>query len=269
MRKYLFIALSVLTVFSFSLANEHSSVEHEKSFSKEMKKNIEFSIDYWVAYPSGNLRLHTGKITKKEDLDFGKAKDFGGKILFKGEDYNLPNIVFTYTPIEYEGEGVAKRNIEFKTLNIDSGKEFKAKEETVNYDIGALWDIGHLKEKTEDRLDVRAGISLRYIDYSFEIESEGNKEELNDHKIIPMFDIEAEVEVLPINQNLTAEIILELQSYIWDGKFAFDFIDSIRINYQRVFGEAGYRVFKSKLDFDGVISKANGAGGFLSLGVMF
>ncbi len=267
MKKGLALLLSVLTISSFAIANEEQ--KEEKSFAKEMKKNIEFSVDYWVALPSGNLRLESGKITKKEDLDFEKAKDFGGKILFKGEEYNLPNIVFTYTPIEYEGEGVAKRNLEFKNLTVDSGKEFKAKEETVNYDIGALWDIGHLKEKTEDRLDIRAGLSLRYIDYKFEVESEGDSDEISDTKIIPMLDIEAEVEVLPVNQNITAEIILEIQSYVWDGKFAFDFIDSIRINYQRVFVETGYRVFKSKLNFDGVISKANGAGGFGSIGVMF
>ena len=267
MKKGLALFLTALTVSGIAFANEEQ--KEEKSFSKEMKKNIEFSVDYWIAYPSGNLRTDGKKITKKEDLDFEKAKDFGGKILFKGEEYNLPNIVFTYTPIEYEGEGIAKRNLEFKNLTVDSGKEFMAKEETVNYDIGALWDIGHLKEKTEDRLDVRAGISLRYIDYKFEVESENNKDEISDHKIIPMLDIEAEVEVLPVNQNITAEIILELQSYMWDGKFAFDFIDSIRVNYQRVFAEAGYRVFKSKLDFDDYISKANGAGGFASLGVMF
>jgi len=225
MKKGLALFLIALTFISIAFANEEQ--KEEKSFSKEMKKNIEFSVDYWVAYPSGNLRTDGKKITKKVDLDFEKAKDFGGKILFKGEEYNLPNIVFTYTPIEYEGEGVAKRNLEFKNLTVDAGKEYKAKEETVNYDIGALWDVGHLKEKTEDRLDVRAGLSLRYIDYKFEVESENNKDEIKDHKIIPMLDIEAEVEVLPVNQNVTAEIILELQSYIWDGKFAFDFIDSM------------------------------------------
>ncbi len=264
-KKIAFILLALIA--TSSLANEEH--QHERSFSKEMKKNIEFSVDYWVAYPSGNLRVEGRKITKKQDLNIEKAKDFGGKILFKGEDFSLPNIVFTYTPIEYKGEGITQRNLEFKELLINAGKEYKAKERTVNYDIGALWDVGHLREKTEDRLDIRAGISLRYIDYSFEIESEGDIEKISDHKIIPMLDVEAEVEVLPINQNLTAEIILELQSYMWDGKFAFDFIDSIRVNYQRVFGEAGYRVFKSKLNYDGVISKANGAGGFLSLGVMF
>jgi hypothetical protein len=267
MKRKLAFILPALIISSFAFGNEGHS--EKGSFSKEMKKNIEFSVDYWIAYPSGNLKIGAKKITKKEDLDFEKAKDFGGKILFKGEDYNLPNIVFTYTPIEYEGEGIAKRDMEFKGLTIDEGKEFKAKEETVNYDIGALWDIGHLKEITEDRLDIRAGISLRYIDYSFELESEGNQRKVNDHKIIPMFDVEAEVEVLPLNQNITTEIILELQSYVWDGKFAFDFIDSIRVNYQRIFAEAGYRVFKSKLDYDNVISKANGAGGFLSIGVMF
>jgi len=187
MKKGLALFLIALTFISIAFANEEQ--KEEKSFSK--------------------------------DLDFEKAKDFGGKILFKGEEYNLPNIVFTYTPIEYEGEGVAKRNLEFKNLTVDAGKEYKAKEETVNYDIGALWDVGHLKEKTEDRLDVRAGLSLRYIDYKFEVESENNKDEIKDHKIIPMLDIEAEVEVLPVNQNVTAEIILELQSYIWDGKFLF------------------------------------------------
>ena len=266
MKKGISLLLAGLVSFNLAVAEEGHV---EESYSKEMKKNIEFSIDYWVAFPSGNLRLNTGKITKKEDLNFDKAKDFGGKILFKGEEYKLPNIVFTYTPIEYEGEGVAGRDLTFKHITVDAGKEFKAKEETVNYDIGALWDIGHLKEKTEDRLDVRAGISLRYIDYKFEIESETKKDEISDTKLIPMLDMEAEVEVLPINYNLTAEIILELQSYMWDGKFAFDFIDSVRVNYQRAFIEAGYRVFKSKLDFDGVVSKANGAGGFLSGGIMF
>jgi hypothetical protein len=133
-----------------------------------------------------------------------------------------------------------------------------------------LWDIGHLKEKTEDRLDIRAGVSLRYLEGSFEIKSETGSEYKEDYnKLIPMFDIEAEVEVLPVHRNLTAEIILEYQGYVYQDEYVHDFIDSIRINYIRGFIEGGYRVLKYKLKKDDIKTKTSGEGFFISAGIMF
>ncbi len=268
--------MSALTLGLLSL-NTFASEEHFQNHEEHGKQEetagkedfLEISVDYWVAYPSGNLHETGNKIAKKGTLNLEKAKDIGFKAILKGNDSLIPNFIFTYTPIEFEGKGVATNDFQIKDFTVHAGKEFEAKEEVINYDLGLLWDVGHLKEKTEDRLDFRAGFSIRYIDYKLEVESEGNTGEIKDTKFIPMLDLEAEVEALPVNQSLTAEIILELQAYIWDGKYSYDFIDAIRLNYKKAFVELGYRVFKSKLEVEGDITKVDAKGGFASLGWMF
>jgi len=266
------LALGLLSLNAFASEEHFQSHEEEQGKQEEKIEKedfLEISVDYWVAYPSGNLHETGNKIAKKGTLNLEKAKDIGFKAILEGDGSYIPNFIFTYTPIEFEGEGKASNTFKVKDLTVDPGKEFESKEEVINYDLGLLWDIGHLKEKTEDRLDFRAGFSLRYIDYKLEVESEGNTGEIKDTKFIPMLDLEAEVEALPVNQSLTAEIILELQAYIWDGKYSYDFIDAIRLNYKKAFMELGYRVFKSKLEVEGDITKVDAKGGFASLGWMF
>lgn len=263
MKKKILSALFLFVpVMSFAFEELEKKEEH-----KEI--GIEFSVDYWVAFPSGNFNVD-GKKYDLKNLGYEKAKDFGGKIIYDGIEHGLMNIIFTYTPIKFEAETKAKENITFKDFSANQGEKYSSTYDFNNYDLGLLWDIGHLKEKTEDRLDVRAGMSVRYLDGSVEFKSETGSEYKKTYSSVkPMIDIEAEVEVLPIYQKLTAEIILELQSYIWNDEYMHDFIDSIRINYSHLFIEAGYRVMKYRLKDDGIISKTTAEGGFLSAGLTF
>ena len=264
MKKLTSVLLSCLLSASFSLANEESV---EKINYKE--RGFEFSIDYWVAVPDGNFKVDGNKYGLKE-LGYGKAKDFGAKFMYKGLFHGDLNISFYYTPIKFDASTRASKSFTFKDFSVNAGEKYESTYDFNNYDLGFLFDIGHLKEKTENRLDVRAGLSIRYLDGSVEFKSEtGSEYKKNYSSIKPMVDLEAEVEVLPINQELTAEIILELQSYTWNDEYIHDFIDSVRVNYKHFFAEAGYRVMKYRLKDSGIKSKTTAEGGFLSLGTMF
>ncbi len=228
----------------------------------------EFSIDYWTAIPHGYLKKGSTKLALKETLKLQTAKDFGGKIIFKEhEESNLPNIVFMYTPVKFESSAVANRTFSFRDITVNNGEEFEATLDITSYDLGLLWDVGHLKEKTEDRLDFRAGFSIRYIERNFEIKTNTNEAKEKHKDLKPMLDIEAEVEVLPVHQELRAEIILEAQGYTNGNEYLFDIIDSIRMNYKNIFGEFGYRVEKYKMADD--VKKVSASGIFWSLGIHF
>ncbi|NPA52378.1 MAG: hypothetical protein GXO22_05745 [Aquificae bacterium] len=249
MKKYLLIT----TLFASSLAFSYES---------------ELSIDYWTPIPDGYLKKDGTKIGLKSMLKLSTAKDFGGKLLFKEkESSNLPNIVFMYTPISFEGQGTADNPFSYGDITVNSGEDFEALVEYTSYDLGFLWDIGHLREKTEDRLDFRAGFSIRYIERSLKIKT-GTAQTTENHKDLkPMLDLEAEVEVLPVHQELRAEIILEAQIYTNGNEYLFDIIDSIRMNYKNLFAEFGYREEKYKMA-DGM-KKVSASGIFWSLGIHF
>ncbi len=229
----------------------------------------EFSIDYWTAIPHGYVKNGTEKISLKDDLKMETAKDIGGKIIVKGgeEESNLPNIIFMYTPIKFESENIARSDISFRGMTIASGEEFSSVVDYNSYDLGFLWDVGHLREKTEDRLDFRAGFSIRYMERSIKIESATDSREEKHKDLKPMLDLEAEIEVLPVHQNLRAEIILETQTYTNGNEFIIDIIDSIRLNYKHIFAEFGYRVEKYKMADD--LKKISASGVFWSLGMSF
>ncbi len=228
----------------------------------------EFSIDYWTPIPHGYIKKGNTKVALKETLKLATAKDFGGKILFKEkESSNLPNIVFMYTPISFEGKDTANRTFSFRDITVNSGEEFEATIEYTSYDLGFLWDVGHLREKTEDRLDFRAGFSIRYIERRLKIQTDTDQTTENHKDLKPMLDLEAEVEVLPVHQELRAEIILEAQVYTNGNEYIFDIIDSIRMNYKNLFAEFGYRAEKYKMADD--MKKVSASGVFWSLGIHF
>ncbi len=228
----------------------------------------EFSIDYWTAIPHGYVKNVSEKISLKSALRMKTAKDLGGKIIFKEhEESNLPNIVFMYTPIKFEGKAEAENSFTFRDLTVNAGEEFEAVMDYISYDLGLLWDVGHLRQKTEDRLDFRAGFSIRYMERNLEIKTDTGKTEEKHKDLKPMLDLEAEVEVLPVHQELRAEIILETQMYSNGNEYIFDIIDSLRINYKNMFAEFGYRVEKYKMADD--LKKVSANGVFWSLGVNF
>ena len=267
MKRFIFSLIGMFLVSGFTFANEgHQSHEQKHAF----EKRIEVSIDYWTVIPNGWFSFNGNKYDLKEDFRLKNAKDFGGKIIYDGIEQGFMNIIFTYTPIKFEGEGKASTPFSIKSFNVNAGERYETTYDFNNYVLGLLWDIGHLKEKTEDRLDIRAGLSARYLDGSLELKSENGSEYKEDYsKIIPMLDVEAEVEVLPVHQNLTAEIILEYQGYAYNGEYMHDFIDSLRINYIRGFIEGGYRIVKYKLKKDDIKTKTSGGGFFISAGIMF
>lgn len=262
MKKILIPILAVgLPVFA-------SEVSENNEESNEL--GIEFSVDYWVAFPDGNINVE-GKNYGMDTIGYDKAKDIGAKFIYEGLlDKNL-NLVLAYTPIKFEAKDKeATSNISIKEFNVAPSEKYESKYDFNNYDFGLLYDIEKLKEKTEDRLDIRVGASLRYLNASMEFKAENGSEYKKDYSSLkPMFDIEAETEVLPVNQDLTAEIILELQSYVWNGEYLHDFIDSARVNYKHFFVEAGYRVIKYKLKDGDIKSKNTAEGFFSSVGVMF
>jgi len=270
LKKLLAVAgLLVVSTASFAL-QEHQN--HYKSHEERhaFEKRVEFSVDYWLPIPDGWFKEGDYKYRLRDDLKLGRAKDLGGKIIYDGIEWGFINIVFTYTPIKFDGSSTTSSPISIGGFSINTGEKFEAIYDFNNYDLGLLWDIGHLKEKTGDRLDIRAGFSGRYLDGSLELKAENGSELKKEYdKIIPMVDIEAEVEVLPVHQDLTAEVILEYQVYTFDGEWMHDFIDSIRINYKRGFIEGGYRIIKFKLSKDDITTKTTAAGFFGSIGVMF
>lgn len=268
MKKLIASVIGATSIFGLSIASEEGYISHEQRHA--FQKRAEISVDYWVVIPNGWFSFNGKKYDLKRDFRLKNAKDFGGKIIYDGIEQGWMNIIFTYTPIEFEGEGEATSPFSIKTFNVATGEKYEVKYDFDNYDLGLLWDIGHLKEKTEDRLDIRAGFSGRFVDGTLEQKAENGTEYKEDYqKLIPMLDIEAEVEVLPVHQNLTAEIILEYQGYVYNGEYMHDFIDSLRINYIRGFIEGGYRIIKYKLKKDDIKTKTSGEGFFLSLGVMF
>ncbi len=229
---------------------------------------LEFSIDYWTSIPDGYIKDGSNKIVLKDNLKMETAKDFGGKIIAKEkEESNFPNIIFMYTPIRFESESVAKKDMSFRGLTIGAGENFSSVMDYNSYDLGFLWDVGHLREKTEDRLDFRAGFSIRYMERSLKVSTETESREEKHRDIKPMLDLEAEIEVLPVHQNLRAEVILEAQAYTNGNEYILDIIDSIRINYKHAFAEFGYRVEKYKMADD--LKKVSANGVFWSLGVSF
>lgn len=267
MKKFICSLMGMFLVLGFSFAKEVYQ-SHEKRHSFE--KRVEISIDYWTIIPNGWFSFNGKKYDLREDFKLKNAKDFGGKIIYDGIEWGFMNIIFTYTPIKFEGKGKASTAFSIKSFNVNAGERYETIYNFKNYDLGFLWDVGHLKKKTEDRLDIRAGISARYLDGSLELKSDNGSEYKEDYnKIIPMLDVEAEVEVLPVHQNLTAEIILEYQGYAYNEEYMHDFIDALRINYIRGFIEGGYRIVKYKLKKNNIKTKTSGEGFFISLGIMF
>jgi len=265
LRKKLTVLGALLVLGGAFASEDYKSHEERHSF----QKRVEFSVDYWVAIPNGWFAYNGKKLDLRDDFNLKKAKDFGGKIIYDGIEQGWMNIIFTYTPLKFEGYKTMSEDFQFKDIYVEKGKEIETIYDFNNYDLGLLWDIGHLKEKTENRLDIRAGFSIRYLDGSLEIKTEEETFTEEYDKIIPMLDVEAEVEVLPVHQDLTAEVILEYQVYAFDGDWMHDFIDSIRINYKRGFVEGGYRIIKYNLSKGEINTKTTAAGFFASLGIMF
>ncbi|MCX5718285.1 MAG: TIGR04219 family outer membrane beta-barrel protein [Nitrospirae bacterium] len=225
---------------------------------------FEVAAGIWNQDPSGDIRY------KGETLSLGNELKYGSETRFFGRakidmPLLIPNIYIMATPMEFEGTGNKSASFTFGERTFTGNTNFTSSLQLDHYDIAFYYGLPFVKTATLNKLNVDAGLNVRFIDMKAEVKQGVVQESKSLTIPLPMVYVGAQFR--PINK-LSLEA--ELRGIALGSNHFYDLIGRVKYKaIEHVFIAAGYRYEDIKIDKSDVKANLTFSGPFAEAGVEF
>lgn len=231
---------------------------------------MEVALGSWSEEPSGNLSYQALTFVDSIDLESEAGYDKESKVYGRVKidmPLVLPNIYFLATPLDFEGTGTKSVNFRFGDLDFDADVPFISKLEMNHYDLGLYYGVPFLSTATLGRLDVEAGLNIRYIDLKASVDqaSSGLTESTSETIYLPMLYLAAMVR--PVDW---LAIEAEGRGISISDNHYYDIIARLKFKpFGPFFGAVGWRHEDIQVDESDIVAELQVSGPFFEAGVTF
>jgi outer membrane protein len=234
---------------------------------------IELSIGGWKQSPGGNLSIKAvsalDTLDIKDNLKYGNETRLMGRIKIDTPLF-FPNIYLMATPMSFKEIGSKNGTFQFGDVTFNGNAPFTSELKLDHYDVGFLYGIPLLKTATAGILNIDLGLNARIIDFNARITGQDtNNQPVTESKavVIPMPMLYAGFQVKPVKW---IALEGEARGIVYGKNHYYDLMGRVKVKpYGPIFGAAGYRYEKVKLDVEDVKAKVDFGGPFAEVGLEF
>lgn len=238
-----------------------------------LASGIELSIGGWKQSPGGDLSIKAvsalDNLNIKNDLKYGEETRLMGRIKID-TPLLFPNIYLMATPMYFKEIGSKNATFQFGDITFNGNAPFTSELKLDHYDIGFLYGIPMLKTATTGILNIDLGLNARIIDFKARITGQDtNNQPVTESKalVIPVPMLYAGFQVKPIKW---IALEGEARGIAYGKNHYYDLIGRVKVKpYGPIFGAAGYRYEKVKIDIEDVKAKVDFGGPFAEVGLEF
>ncbi len=225
---------------------------------------FEAAVGIWNQDPSGDIRY------KGETLSLGNDLKYSSEVRFFGRakidmPLLIPNIYLMATPMKFEGTGSKSASFTFGDRTFTGNTNFTSSLQLDHYDIALYYGLPFVKTATLNKLNVDAGLNVRFIDLKAEVKQDAIQESKGLTIPLPMVYVGAQFK--PVDKlSLEAEV----RGIAIGSNHFYDLIG--RVKYKVIgpaFIAAGYRYEDIKIDKSDVKASLTFSGPFAEAGVEF
>lgn len=225
---------------------------------------FEAAAGIWNHDPSGDMRYKGETLSLGNDLKYGSETRFFGRAKID-MPLLIPNIYIMATPIEFEGTGSKNVNFTFGDRTFTGNTDFTSSLQLDHYDIAFYYGLPFVKTATLNKLNVDAGLNVRFIDMKAEVKQGAIQESKSLTIPLPMVYVGAQFK--PV-KDLSLEA--EVRGIAIGSNHFYDLIGRIKYKVAGpVFISAGYRYEDIKIDKSDVKANLTFSGPFAEAGVEF
>lgn len=225
---------------------------------------FEVAVGVWNQDPSGDISYKGQSLDVENELKYdSKTKVFGRAKI--DMPLMVPNIYLMATPMKFEGTGSKNVPFTFGNQSFNANIPFTSELTLDHYDIAFYYGLPFVKTATLGKLNVDAGLNVRFIDMKAEVKQGAVQESKSLTIPLPMVYVGAQFK--PIDKlSLEAEV----RGIVIGSNHFYDLIG--RVKYKVVgpaFIAAGYRYEDVKVDKSDVKANLTFSGPFVEVGVEF
>lgn len=243
--------------------------------SNAQAAGVELAIGGWRQALSGQLSYQAaGLIDDVIDLEKDTRFDDESRLIGRAKidmPLFLPNIYLVAAPMEFEGTGRKSVTFNFGGVEFDGTAGFSSKITADQYDLGLYYGLPFLETATLGRLNVDAGLNVRFVDFKAHVAGIDNATssavEVSKSISAPVPMLYAAVQFMPI-EALSLEAEARGLS-IGDNK-VYGLIGRVRYQFAGpLFVAGGYRYDKLEVDEDDVVADIEFQGPYIEVGLKF
>jgi len=215
----------------------------------------EVDLGFYSHSPSGTAQNKGDSVDIENDLNWKNENDIFFKAYFEHPIPIIPNIKVGYTGFTHEGDGTASKKFSWGGLDI-----FSLTDNVYSKLDLSIYDIALYYEFLDNWISLDAGVNIKYLDGSIDIDTTTKHEHNNIQVAIPMLYGKAKVDIPTTDLSFQAE-----GNYIsYDKNSLYDLEIGARYSFALGFGiEGGYKAMKIKIDnVDDVSMDANFNGAY-------
>lgn len=225
---------------------------------------FEVAAGIWNQDPSGDIRYKGESLSLGNELKYGSETKFFGRAKID-MPLLIPNIYLMATPMKFEGTGSKNVSFTFGDKPFTGNTNFTSSLQLDHYDIALYYGLLFVKTATLNKLNVDAGLNVRFIDLKAEVKQGAIQESKSLTIPLPMVYVGAQFK--PVDKlSLEAEV----RGIVIGSNHFYDFIG--RVKYKVIgpaFIAAGYRYEDIKIDKSDVKANLTFSGPFAEAGVEF
>lgn len=226
--------------------------------------SFEAAAGIWNHDPSGDMRYKGETLSLGNDLKYGSETRFFGRAKIE-MPLLIPNIYIMATPIEFEGTGSKNVSFTFGDRTFTGNTDFTSSLQLDHYDIAFYYGLPFVKTATLNKLNVDAGLNVRFIDMKAEVKQGAIQESKSLTIPLPMVYVGAQFK--PV-KDLSLEA--EVRGIAIGSNHFYDLIGRVKYKVAGpVFISAGYRYEDIKIDKSDVKANLTFSGPFAEAGVEF
>jgi outer membrane protein len=225
---------------------------------------VEAAVGIWNQDPSGDIGYKGESLSLGNELKYGSETKFFGRAKID-MPLLIPNIYLMATPMEFEGTGSKSASFTFGDRTFTGATDFTSSLQLDHYDIALYYGLPFVKTATLNKLNIDAGLNVRFIDMKAEVKQGAIQESKSLTVPLPMIYVGAQFK--PIDK-LSLEA--ELRGIALGSNHFYDLIG--RVKYKVIgpaFIAAGYRYEDIKIDKSDVKASLTFSGPFAEAGVEF
>jgi len=225
---------------------------------------LEAAVGGWQQDPSGDISYKGESLSVENELKYDSEPKVFGRVKID-MPLLIPNIYLMATPMEFEGTGSKNINFTFGDKTFNATAPFSSKMQLDHYDIAFYYGLPFVKTATLGKLNVDAGLNVRFIDMKAEVKQGAVQESKSLTIPLPMVYVGAQFK--PIDK-LSLEA--ELRGIALGSNHFYDLIGRVKYKVvSPVFISVGYRHEDIKIDKNDVKANLTFSGPFAEVGVEF
>mgnify|MGYP001578651885 FL=1 len=225
---------------------------------------FEVAAGIWNQDPSGDIRYKGETLSLGNDLKYGSEARFFGRAKID-MPLLIPNIYLMATPMEFEATGSKSVNFTFGDRTFTGNTNFTSSLQLDHYDIAFYYGLPFVKTATLGKLNVDAGLNVRFIDMKAEVKQGALNESKSLTIPLPMVYVGAQFKLI---DKLSLEV--EVRGIALGSNHFYDLIGRVKYKVvSPVFISVGYRHEDIKIDKSDVKANLTFSGPFAEAGVEF